>query len=80
MGIIKKNYFPFWAFTMLMVTFFDIYIDEKNRWWNLFYSVICDPKLLAILLTYYKWICKMENDAINAVHHLVSVLMINRVK
>lgn len=29
-------------------------------WWNVGYSIICDPFLLLILLTYYKWICKIE--------------------
>ncbi|OIK05669.1 hypothetical protein BIV60_27625 [Bacillus sp. MUM 116] len=29
-------------------------------WWNILYSIMCDPVLLFILLKYYKWICKIE--------------------
>ncbi|WP_027408780.1 hypothetical protein [Anoxybacteroides tepidamans] len=29
-------------------------------WWNLGYSALADPILLIILLSYYKWVCKLE--------------------
>ncbi len=29
-------------------------------WWSLWYSIIIDPFLLIILVSYYKWICKIE--------------------
>jgi hypothetical protein len=29
-------------------------------WWNLWYSALIDPVLLFILLSYYKWICRIE--------------------
>ncbi|MFC3883924.1 hypothetical protein ACFOU2_10575 [Bacillus songklensis] len=34
-------------------------------WWKLWYAAIIDPILLLILLTYYKWICKLEKKAIS---------------
>jgi len=29
-------------------------------WWKLSYSILINPLLLLILVTYYKWICKIE--------------------
>lgn len=31
-------------------------------WWSLWYSIIIDPFLLIILVSYYKWICKIEKN------------------
>ncbi len=33
-------------------------------WWKLSYAVIVDPILLLILLGYYKWICRLEKEAV----------------
>lgn len=32
-------------------------------WWELRHAVILDPILLLILLSFYKWICKLERKA-----------------
>jgi hypothetical protein len=29
-------------------------------WWNLWHSAFIDPILLIILISYYKWICRIE--------------------
>lgn len=29
-------------------------------WWNVYYSIVCDPILFLILLGYFKWIRKIE--------------------
>ncbi|WP_010174049.1 hypothetical protein [Bacillus coahuilensis] len=31
-------------------------------WWKLKYSMLIDPILLMILIVYYKWIVKVENE------------------
>lgn len=31
-------------------------------WWKLWHAAIVDPVLLLILLGYYKWVCKLENQ------------------
>ena len=34
-----------------------------DGWWKLWLSAIVDPILLLVLLLYYKWICKLENNS-----------------
>lgn len=31
-------------------------------WWKLWYSALCYPPLLMIVVVYYKWICKLERN------------------
>jgi len=63
-GSLKKKtlYFFYWEIFMVIYEALALLPQPWGYfhygWWNLWYSAICDPMLLYILLTYYKWFVK----------------------
>ncbi|MFC0273415.1 hypothetical protein ACFFIX_18605 [Metabacillus herbersteinensis] len=66
-SIIKKlQYFVIWEILLLI---YEVVSQIPHPfgffhygWWKLWYSVLLNPILLIILLGYYKWISKLENE------------------
>lgn len=60
----KIFYMAFWVAGILIYELIALFPEPwgyfKYGWWNLGYSAIVDPILFLILLSYYKWICKIE--------------------
>jgi hypothetical protein len=59
-------YYIYWLVFMVIYEVIALFPEPWGYfyygWWKLWYSVICDPILLIILLNYYKWICKIEKN------------------
>ena len=62
-------YFAFWTIGILIYEIIALVPEPwgyfRYGWWNLWYSVILDPILLFILLSYYKLICKFDTQPIS---------------
>ena len=63
---IKLSYIILW---MILITIYELIalLPEPwgffhYGWWHLSYSIVCDPVLLMILLSYYKWIRHIEKN------------------
>lgn len=59
-------YYIYWLIFMVIYEVIALFPEPwgyfNYGWWKLWYSVICDPILLIILLSYYKWIFKIEKN------------------
>ncbi|HWO74635.1 MAG TPA: hypothetical protein VNM69_01815 [Bacillus sp. (in: firmicutes)] len=62
----KTLYFIYWLIFMLAYELIALLPEPwgyfNYGWWSLWYSLIVDPLLLFIVLSYYKWICKIEHN------------------
>lgn len=60
----KSFYYLYWLIFMLIYELIALLPQPwgyfNYGWWKLWYSLLIDPFLLIILVTYYKWICKIE--------------------
>jgi hypothetical protein len=62
----KITYLFFWVMGILMYETITLLPEPWGffhyGWWKLWHAAIVDPVLLLILLGYYKWVCKLENQ------------------
>ncbi|MCH1624066.1 hypothetical protein [Fredinandcohnia quinoae] len=68
--IIKIGYFLIWEIFLLGYETLALSPHPFGYfhygWWNVWHSAVVNPVLLIIVLTYYKWICKLEVKACKA--------------
>lgn len=65
--LIKLRYFIIWEIITLTYEAITMlphpYGYFHYGWWNMWYSMSINPVLLIILLSYYKWMSKLEKEA-----------------
>ena len=66
--LIRVEYFIFWLIFLLVYELLALTPKPWGYfhygWWKLVYSVLLDPFLLMLLVFYYKWVRKIENELI----------------
>nr|WP_240338351.1 hypothetical protein [Peribacillus alkalitolerans] len=60
----KIFYYFCWTVALLLYEFITLLPEPLGYfhygWWKMWHSALLDPILLLILVTFYKWICKLE--------------------